>query len=58
MNNLLLENNDFKLIQISKNNYKIIEKDNSKVIMKIQGNMTLKELKSQFYNCHKSYIII
>lgn len=54
---IILENENYKLIKISKNKYNILNADGN-IVLSLEGNFTIQQLKDQFNNCLKSCIII
>lgn len=54
---IMLENENYKLIKISKNKYNILDVEGN-IALTLEGNFTMEQLKDQFTNCLKSCIII
>ncbi|WP_164969049.1 hypothetical protein [Clostridium tetani] len=57
MENIILENKNYKLIKVAKNKYNILDAENKLVLM-LEGNFTMEQLQEQFSNCLKNCIII
>lgn len=57
MENIILENKNYKLIKVAKNKYNILDTENKLVLM-LEGNFTMDQLQDQFNNCLKGCIII
>lgn len=57
MENIILENKNYKLIKVAKNKYNILDAENN-IALTLEGNFTMEQLKKQFNNCLKNCIII
>ncbi|WP_155276598.1 hypothetical protein [Clostridium tetani] len=57
MENIILENKNYKLIKVAKNKYNILDAENN-IALTLEGNFTMEQLQDQFNNCLKNCIII
>lgn len=57
MENMILENKNYKLIKVAKNKYNILDAEGN-IVLALEGNFTIEQLKEQFNNCSKGCIII
>lgn len=57
MENIILKNENYKMVKVDENKYNILDLENN-LVLTLEGNFSKEQLEEQFNNCLKSCIII